>query len=201
MKAKRIISCILMLLMLVSLMPAGFAATSEGDYYYNPGYNNSQQSATGVPGNSFVVQGDTPQQPSAGDSGSSSVHTHNWQILDTIEEATCTSYGMATQVCYDCGATQTVYTNMLPHTWGEWAILTEATDHSAGERQRTCEVCGKTEKEKYYPDGTVLPGSSGEEVLELQDLLNENGIPAPRDGEYGAEGRARTPHHHQDQLR
>ena len=185
MKAKRIISCILMLLMLVSLMPAGFAATSEGDYYYNPGYNNSQQSATGVPGNSFVVQGDTPQQPSAGDSGSSSVHTHNWQLLDTIEEATCTSYGMATQVCYDCGATQTVYTNMLPHTWGEWAILTEATDHSAGERQRTCEVCGKTEKEKYYPDGTVLPGSSGEEVLELQDLLNENGIPAPRDGEYG----------------
>ena len=34
-------------------------------------------------------------------------------------------------------------------------------------------------------EGTVLPGSSGEEVEELQDLLNENGIPAPKDGEYG----------------
>jgi peptidoglycan hydrolase-like protein with peptidoglycan-binding domain len=74
---------------------------------------------------------------------------------------------------------------MLPHSWGEWEILTEATDHSAGERQRSCEVCGKTEKETYYPDGTILPGTTGPEVEELQDLLNENGIPAPRDGEYG----------------
>ena len=100
-------------------------------------------------------------------------------------EATCTSYGMATQVCYDCGATRTVYTDMLPHTWGEWEITVYATDHTAGEKQRTCEVCGKVDTKKYYLEGTVLPGSTGEEVLELQDLLNQNGIPAPRDGEYG----------------
>ena len=175
MKAKRIISCILMLLMLASLMPAGFAATSGP---YNPNPNPD-------PGNSYVVPDDNSQQPSAGDNGNSSAHTHNWQNLKTELEATCTSYGMATQACYDCGATQTVYTNMLPHSWGEWEITARATDHTAGERQRTCEVCCKTESEKYYLEGTVLPGSSGEEVEELQDLLNENGIPAPKDGEYG----------------
>ncbi|MBP5744663.1 MAG: peptidoglycan-binding protein, partial [Oscillospiraceae bacterium] len=174
MKAKRIISCILMLLMLASLIPAGFAATS-GPYNPNPDPD---------PGN-YVVPDDNSQQPSAGDNGNSSARTHNWQNLKTELEATCTSYGMATQVCYDCGATQTVYTNMLPHSWGEWEITARATDHTAGERQRTCEVCGKTESEKYYLEGTVLPGSSGEEVEELQDLLNENGIPAPKDGEYG----------------
>ena len=174
MKAKRIISCILMLLMLASLIPAGFAATS-GPYNPNPDPD---------PGN-YVVPGDNSQQPAAGDNGNSSAHTHNWQNLKTELEATCTSYGMATQVCYDCGATQTVYTNMLPHSWGEWEITVFATDHTAGEKKRTCEVCGKEDSEKYYLEGTVLPGSSGEEVEELQDLLNENGIPAPRDGEYG----------------
>ena len=70
MKAKRMISCILMLLMLVSLMPAGFAATNERDPYGTGVYPDGQ-SATGQ-------QGTTPAQPSGGNSGSGPVHTHNF---------------------------------------------------------------------------------------------------------------------------
>ena len=46
MKAKRIISCILMLLMLVSLMPAGFAEVGDWDPTNNGVYPD-WQSATG----------------------------------------------------------------------------------------------------------------------------------------------------------
>ena len=90
MKVKRLVCALLVLLMLASLIPASFAATSGP---YNPSPNN-------------------PPQPAAGDS----VHTHNWQFLKTVEEATCTSYGQVTEVCYDCGTIQTIYTNMLPHS-------------------------------------------------------------------------------------
>ncbi len=183
MKAKRIISCILMLLMLVSLMPAGFAEVGDWDPTYNGVYPD-WQSATGQ------GQGTTPAQPSQNNSGSSSGgHTHNWQFFETIREASCTEYGKYRQICYGCGDIQIIYSEMLPHTWGEWEILTEPTDHSAGERQHTCQICGKTEKELYYMPGTLLPGDSGQAVSDLQDLLNENGISTPQDGEYGRQTR------------
>ncbi len=183
MKAKRIISCILMLLMLVSLMPAGFAEVGDWDPTYNGVYPD-WQSATGQ------GQGTTPAQPSQNNSGSSSGgHTHNWQLFETVREATCTQYGKIRMICYGCGELSEIYTEMIPHSWGEWEILTEPTDHSAGERQHTCQVCGKTEKEAYYLPGTLLPGDSGQAVSDLQDLLNENGISTPQDGEYGRQTR------------
>ena len=160
MKAKRIISCILMLLMLVSLMPAGFAEVGDWDPTNNGVYPD-WQSATGQ------GQGTTPAQPSQNNSGSSSGgHTHNWQLFETVREATCTQYGKIRMICYGCGELSEIYTEMIPHSWGEWEILTEPTDHSAGERQHTCQVCGKTEKEAYYLPGTLLPGDSGQAVTE-----------------------------------
>ena len=58
---KRLVCILLALLMVASLMPAGFAATSGRD--------------SAAPG---VVN-----PPSQG--GSSSVHTHGWQFLKTVE--------------------------------------------------------------------------------------------------------------------
>ena len=183
MKAKRIISCLLMLLMLASLMPAGFAEVGDWDPTNNGVYPD-WQSATDQ------GQGTTPAQPSQNNSGSSSGgHTHNWQLFETVREATCTQYGKIRMICYGCGELSEIYTEMIPHSWGEWEILTEPTDHSAGERQHTCQVCGKTEKEAYYLPGTLLPGDSGQAVSDLQDLLNENGISTPQDGEYGRQTR------------
>ena len=95
MKSKRFLALILSLLMLTAMLPSALAETNNTyDGTYNGPYEFTQQGTV------------TPAQPSQGDtSGSSGGHTHNWHYLKMIEEATCTSYGMATQVCYDCRAT------------------------------------------------------------------------------------------------
>ena len=167
MKAKRMISCILMLLMLVSLMPAGFAATNERDPYGTGVYPDGQ-SATGQ-------QGTTPAQPSGGNSGSGSVHTHNFGEWRTVKEATCTEEGIMESQCSGCGLKGQKKTDRIPHDYTEWEITVEPTADSAGEKQRVCRMCGDVQTESIDPTGTSRSDEPGDEVTSAVTL-----VPAPQ---------------------
>ena len=167
MKAKRMISCILMLLMLVSLMPAGFAATNERDPYGTGVYPDGQ-SATGQ-------QGTTPAQPSGGNSGSGPVHTHNFGEWRTVKEATCTEEGIMESQCSGCGLKGQKKTDRIPHDYTEWEITVEPTADSAGEKQRVCRMCGDVQTESIDPTGTSRSDEPGDEVTSAVTL-----VPAPQ---------------------
>ncbi|MBQ1312842.1 MAG: peptidoglycan-binding protein, partial [Blautia sp.] len=100
---------------------------------------------------------------------------HTWTSWETISEADCNTEGEMERTCVVCGYTQTTYTDSLPHTWSSWETTVEAGDYSAGQRTRTCVNCGETESQRFYPEGTLQRGDSGDSVKELQECLNETG--------------------------
>ena len=160
MKAKRLVCALLVLVMLGSMIPAGFAATSSGPY--NP----------------------TPAQPS---SGGTPVHTHSFGGWKTVKEPTCTEDGLMVSECSGCGMKGEKKIDKTGHDYGKWEITKEPTDHSAGEKQRVCKNCGKIQTRDIYPEGTLRPDDKGDEVEELQRLLTCSGYldEADVDGKYG----------------
>ncbi len=160
MKAKRLVCALLVLVMLGSMIPAGFAATGSGPY--NP----------------------TPAQPS---SGGTPVHTHSFGGWKTVKEPTCTEDGLMVSECSGCGMKGEKKIDKTGHDYGKWEITKEPTDHSAGEKQRVCKNCGKIQTRDIYPEGTLRPDDKGDEVEELQRLLACSGYldEADVDGKYG----------------
>ena len=164
MKGRRILTVLLSLMMVCSLFPQALAINQISGNIINPviGTGSSGGGGSADPG-------------------------HSWSPFHTVKEPTCSEYGIQVSDCSHCGQRMEQYIDKLPHTFGEWEITREATDHSAGERQRTCQVCGAVEKERFDPEGTVRPGTHGNETREIQQLLVDQGYLDKRDadGDYG----------------
>ena len=114
-------------------------------------------------------------------------HEHSWSDWETVIQADCTQDGSRVRHCRSCGYEQVKVTTMLPHTFSRWETITEPTDHSQGSHWRICEVCGLQQTEDYDPDDTLRLGSYGDPVLELQQLLVDQGYLEQDkvDGDYG----------------
>lgn len=111
---------------------------------------------------------------------------HSWGGWTVTREATCAGTGSRERTCRVCGERQTETIEKLPHTWSEWEDIVPVTDHSPGTRRHTCEVCGAEETETVDPEGTLRPGSRGDEVQALQaELICCGALNDRADGVYG----------------
>ncbi len=112
---------------------------------------------------------------------------HKFGDWTTTKEATCTEEGTQVRTCEVCKQEETKTIEKVAHTYGEWEVTVEATDHSAGTRKRACTVCGNTQEETFDPEGTIRRGARTTEVLEIQQLLADQGYldPAGVDGAFG----------------
>ncbi|MCM1404654.1 MAG: hypothetical protein NC133_04125, partial [Prevotella sp.] len=72
---------------------------------------------------------------------------HPWGDWTTTTEATCTTDGLSTRTCADCGATATQPIPATGHTYGDWEMTTTVTCTTDGVQQHTCTVCEHTETE------------------------------------------------------
>lgn len=102
---------------------------------------------------------------------------HSWKDSHILEEATCTRDGSMRIYCTMCGISSTKVLKK-GHLYSAWQVTEEATDRTEGTRMRECERCGKTEKETFYPDGTLYKDIKNHksEVESLQTLLTELGF-------------------------
>lgn len=65
-----------------------------------------------------------------------------YNMIWTIQEATCTESGFRVGVCEDgCGHTETVIISPNGHEFGEWEVIRRAEAHAAGLESRTCTHC------------------------------------------------------------
>ena len=111
---------------------------------------------------------------------------HVFGSQEITKQASCTSPGTMTSTCMICGEKVEETIPQRAHSYGTWKTTKEPTQFSSGARERTCKSCGNTEHETIDPDGTLRRGDSGDEVENLQDLLNEAGFDCGyADGIYG----------------
>ncbi len=61
------------------------------------------------------------------------------------KEADCTTAGVKTRSCADCGVVEEKEIPKTAHVFGEWVITKPATATEAGEKQRTCTLCNMTQ--------------------------------------------------------
>ncbi len=117
--------------------------------------------------------------------------THSFGEWQTYRAATCTQEGILYQECAYCALREYQHVEKVPHDFGGWYTVTEATDFTRGTRQHVCSMCGLTEQLYFYPDGTLMSGDEGEDVLTLQNALNAAGFDCGTpDGDYG--GKTKT---------
>ncbi len=88
---------------------------------------------------------------------------HDYSVVKTIKEATCTTSGYAYSYCSVCGnalvengsAVKTVLA-ATGHDWDEGVITTAATATTAGVKTYTCQTCGVTKTESIAATGGDL---------------------------------------------
>lgn len=73
--------------------------------------------------------------------------THTWDDGVITSAATCTTNGVITYTCTDCGITKTATISATGHTWNDGVVTTAATCTSTGVRTYTCTVCSETKTE------------------------------------------------------
>lgn len=109
-----------------------------------------------------------------------------WMVL---KEATCTAYGQKTSKCRACGKRGVERIPKVAHAWSEWYLIKPSSANSIGINERRCGVCGLTERETFYPEGTLRRGNkknNKEEVKKLQEMLAKKGFKAGKaDGYFG----------------
>ena len=97
---------------------------------------------------------------------------HNFGSWIETTPANCTTNGVSTRTCTQCG-----YSETLPipangqHSYGAWKVIKEATCTENGTQQRTCTRCGNVET------GTVTKGGHvyGEWVVTKEPTCTEAG--------------------------
>ncbi len=83
---------------------------------------------------------------------------HDYQT--TIEPATCTAQGYTHHECSRCHAAfDDNYTDVIPHTWGEWVTTQAPTATTPGAAERTCAICSMTEQ-KTLPATAPVTGTT-----------------------------------------
>ena len=63
---------------------------------------------------------------------------HSWESWIVTTAATCTTTGVKTRICTQCGNTETGVVPATGHAWGEWAVVTPANCFAEGLEQRIC---------------------------------------------------------------
>lgn len=112
---------------------------------------------------------------------------HDMRDETVVRSPTCETEGRMSIRCVRCGFTDLRDIPRADYQYGEWHITTPATDHSAGTRQSACAVCEKIRSEKFFPEGTLMRGSKGEAVRDLQQMLMDLHILEDKaDGIFGA---------------
>ena len=113
---------------------------------------------------------------------------HSWSEWQVIGNATCKEPATERRECIYCGLEETQTGSYGAHKWGAWVVIQEPDPSGrVGIRERKCSVCGKTERQEFYPDGTLKKGDKGEEVEDLQNKLNEQGHDCgTADGDFGS---------------
>lgn len=112
---------------------------------------------------------------------------HDMRDETVVRSPTCETEGRMSIRCVRCGFTDLRDIPRTDHQYGEWHITTPATDHSADTRQSACAVCEKIRSEKFFLEGTLMRGSKGEAVRDLQQMLMDLHILEDKaDGIFGA---------------
>ena len=90
------------------------------------------------------------------------VHKHNYDEGVLTKIPTCTTDGVKTYTCKDCGATKTEVVKATGHSYDNGVVTTEPTCTSTGVKTFTCEDCGATKTESIpttdahqYDEGTI----------------------------------------------
>lgn len=77
---------------------------------------------------------------------------HKWDEGKLTQAATCSSTGIMTYTCDNCGGTYTQEIERADHTWGAWE--TSAASCVTDEQTRTCAVCGSIERRSESGTGS-----------------------------------------------
>ncbi|MBQ7801315.1 MAG: S-layer homology domain-containing protein [Oscillospiraceae bacterium] len=87
--------------------------------------------------------------------------THSY--ADVVTAPTCTALGYTTHTCTICGSSYVdSYTEMLPHSYGQWETVVPATCTEKGQESRGC-ACGAVE----FRDSDLAPHSYEDGVCTL----------------------------------
>ena len=73
---------------------------------------------------------------------------HTWNEGEVTTPATCSSTGVFTKTCTDCGATQNTEIPQLSHVWDEGVVTKEPSCGVNGIRTFTCQICQQTKTER-----------------------------------------------------
>ena len=77
---------------------------------------------------------------------------HKWDEGKLTQAATCSSTGIMTYTCDNCGGTYTQEIERADHTWGAWE--TSAASCVTDEQTRACAVCGSIERRSESGTGS-----------------------------------------------
>lgn len=72
---------------------------------------------------------------------------HDWDNGVVTKKATCSTEGVRTFTCANCGGTKTESIAKLDHTWNDPIVLEQSTCAKEGTKSYTCSVCGETKLE------------------------------------------------------
>lgn len=114
---------------------------------------------------------------------------HGYGRWTVLKAATCTAYGQKTSKCMACGKRGVERIPKAAHAWSEWYLIKPSSANSIGINERRCGVCGLTERDTFYPEGTLRRDNkknNKEEVKKLQEILAQKGFKAGKaDGYFG----------------
>lgn len=96
---------------------------------------------------------------------------HTWDSGVVTTEPTCTTKGVKTFTCSDCGETKTEDIPALGHDWDEGTVTTDPTCTEKGVKTYTCTVCDDTKTEEI----AMLDHSWDEGVVTREPTVKEEG--------------------------
>ena len=81
----------------------------------------------------------------AGGAEAASKCSHQWTLMTTRKEPSCTQEGTGIFKCDKCGARETRTLPARGHSWSGWKTAKAASCLASGEESRACSACGKKE--------------------------------------------------------
>ena len=145
---KRALILLLALAMILSCVPAAFAACA----HTNTEVRNAVAATCttdGYTGDTYCA--DCGVKLATGTAIPATGHHYDNGVVS--KAATCTTDGERTYLCPDCGSTYTTVIKAPGHTFGDWVVTKPATPTMKGEEKRVCTVCGAEESRDIKATG------------------------------------------------